>query len=187
LTGFCADLVFTAGVFASTWVLLNWLASPTSRDWVWNWVAWTSSVAFALVLTAVQQDSLLLRFGENVAWELMKYVSGAAALGSLWHHLPGVRGPVKGAAVGFAYFVVGGLTYVVPALAGGGTDVGELIDAGTFTLGMLVGLLMDREVLLSYDLETEGRWQGFVVRYGWRTRPLGSRCSSRRSRRYWLA
>ncbi|MCX2947017.1 DUF6185 family protein [Lentzea sp. NEAU-D7] len=119
------------------------------------------------LLSAVQSDSVLLNIADGFLWQFGKYVLGAAAIGLLWHQLPGRRGPVRVVPVVVAYGVSQALGYIVPLLVGGRAHPLQLVDIGAFAVAMVVlGLAMDRAVLRSYDLDTIGRWQGFVVRYG---------------------
>lgn len=119
------------------------------------------------LLSAVQSDSVLLNIADGFLWQLGKYALGAAAIGLLWHHLPGRRGPVRVLPVVVAYAVSQVLGYVVSLLTGGRSYPLQIVDIGAFAVAMVIlGLAMDRAVLRSYDLDTIGRWQGFVVRYG---------------------
>ncbi|MFE9748225.1 DUF6185 family protein [Saccharothrix saharensis] len=127
-------------------------------------LAWQSTVSLR---SAPETPSALLIIADNVTWHLGMYVFSGAAIGLLWHHLPGRRGPVRVLPLVVAVGLVEALQFLVPMMTGRRAYTLQLVELACFAVGMVVlGLLMDRAVLRSYDLETTGRWQGFVARYG---------------------
>jgi hypothetical protein len=81
---------------------------------------------------------------DDFVWTALEYAFGAAAIGLLWHYLPGKRGAAKVVPVVAAYAVTPVLRIVLPALLGGHVGLTPLADVALFTaIMMYVGVRMD--------------------------------------------
>ncbi|UOX88780.1 DUF6185 family protein [Amycolatopsis sp. FBCC-B4732] len=120
-------------------------------------------------LSINQQDSLVLTMVDAVAWEAVKWLLAAAALGLSWQHLPGNRGPAKVLPIVLTYATAPIGQLLLDRASGGLRDWVPLADAALFTLVMLfVALRLDFAAQADLPLRsaTRGRVGRVLATFG---------------------
>jgi hypothetical protein len=118
-------------------------------------------------LTSALPDSVVLGYFSDVAWEAVKWVFAAAALGVFWQHLPGKRGPIKVLPLVLAYFVGSACVFVTSTLTGGSFVTDGLIDAAVFGIVLVfLGFAMDIRTLQGLDTTGDLTLNEGIAAYG---------------------
>lgn len=100
-------------------------------------------------------DSFICNVLDSYCWALLQYSFGAAAIGLLWHYLPGRRGALKALPIALGYAIVPVIGYILPASLGGHTLKASIVDVFIFAaIAMGVGVAMDALSLRGRD----GNW-----------------------------
>lgn len=111
---------------------------PAAAFMTWLWMRYAHPQ-----LPSVTDNAICNVLSEYV-WTLLQYTFGAAAVGLLWHYLPGRRGIVKVLPVAALYAVLPLLKFIVPTIVGGHVGMTLLSDALVFfAILMYVGVAMD--------------------------------------------
>ncbi|MEV5712978.1 DUF6185 family protein [Amycolatopsis mediterranei] len=112
-------------------------------------------------------QSLVVLWLQDLSWESLKWIFAAAALGILWQHLPGKRGPVKVLPLIAGVGVGPLLAFAAPSVLGGDLSFDSLIELATFTVVItLVGWRMDMRVLRNLDSQRYSTWKESLAIYG---------------------